>query len=355
MSRRWRLNLHLDRLSGVYLWIVFIIIFGVASPHAFLTAATAQQIASAQAVGGIIALALLISLVSGQFDLSVGANANLTAIVAIVLQSERHWPVVPSIAVAVLVGAFVGLVNGFIVVKLRVSSFIATLGTGSILAAGQEIVSNNQQPAPPISSGWLNLTQIQVGGFQIVIVYLIVLSFLAWWFLDYTPAGRYLYAIGGNADAARLSGVRVDRWIWTSLIISGTVAGVAGVLFASLSGPSLAFGPTLLLPAFAAVFLGSTQLSPGRFNVWGTLLAIFVLATGATGLQLVSGAQWVNDLFNGVALIGAVALAVNRQRHVGRGREAASGEPDEPNPVAHAAEEAQLEAGLGTTNSWPTA
>ena len=135
-ARRWRPDPHLDRLSGIYLWIAFIIVFGVASPHVFLTEATAQQIASAQAINGIIALALLVSLVSGQYDLSVGANANLTAIIAIVLQSERHWPVVPSIAVAILVGAAIGLINGFVVVKLRVSSFIATLGTGSIIASG---------------------------------------------------------------------------------------------------------------------------------------------------------------------------------------------------------------------------
>ena len=95
-------------------------------------------------------------------------------------------------------------------------------------------------------------------------------------------------------------------------MISATIAGAAGIMFASLNGPSLNFGGTLLLPAFAAAFLGSTQLIPGRFNVWGTLLAIFVLATGVQGLQLVSGASWLNDMFNGVALIIAVALSIQR-------------------------------------------
>ena len=95
-------------------------------------------------------------------------------------------------------------------------------------------------------------------------------------------------------------------------MLSATIAGGAGIMFASLNGPSLNFGGTLLLPAFAAAFLGSTQLIPGRFNVWGTLLAIFVLATGVQGLQLVSGASWLNDMFNGVALIIAVALSIQR-------------------------------------------
>jgi len=88
------------------------------------------------------------------------------------------------------------------------------------------------------------------------------------------------------------------------------VAASAGVFYASQNGPSLTFGPSLLLPAFAAVFLGSTQLRPGRFNVWGTLIAIYVLATGVQGLQLVTGVQWLNEMFDGVALIAAVAFAV---------------------------------------------
>ena len=124
---------------------------------------------------------------------------------------------------------------------------------------------------------------------------MLIIAFVLWWLTAHTPAGRYLYAIGGNPEAARLSGVRIQRYTTLALVISATVAGAAGIMFASLNGPSLNFGGTLLLPAFAAAFLGSTQLIPGRFNVWGTLLAIFVLATGVQGLQLVSGASWLND------------------------------------------------------------
>jgi ribose transport system permease protein len=184
---------------------------------------------------------------------------------------------------------------------------------GSILAAVQVIVTSSEQPQPVTTDAWNMLSQSSIGGFQIVVLYLIVLGLLAWWFLDHTPAGRWIYATGGNPDAARLSGVRVDRWSWLTLILSGTIAGIGGILYTSLTGPSLSFGSTLVLPAFAAAFLGSTQLQPGRFNVWGTLIAIYVLATGVEGLQIVSGQQWLSDMFDGVALILAVALAVNRQ------------------------------------------
>ena len=210
----------------------------------------------------------------------------------------------------------VGAVNSIVIVKLGVNSFIATLGMSSILSAVLVIVSSNSQPLPPTSTAWNNFTQTTIAGFQIVVLYLIILGFILWWLLAHTPVGRYFYAVGGNTEAARLSGVRINRWSTVSLLISGTIAGLAGVMFSSLNGPSLNFGPTLLLPAFAAAFLGSTQLTPGRFNVWGTLLAIYVLATGVQGLQLVSGASWLSDMFNGVALIVAVALSIKRSPSV---------------------------------------
>jgi ribose transport system permease protein len=301
-----------DRFSGVYLWAVFIIIFTLWVPDQFLTMATLHSVAAQQAVTGMIALAVLIPLAAGLYDLSVGATANLTGILSVILINNHHWAVAPALLAGVVVGFGIGAVNSIVVVRLGVNSFIATLGMSSILAALLVIVSSNSQPIPPTSTAWSNLTLTDVFGFQIVVVYLLVLAIVLWWFLAHTPGGRYLHAIGGNAEAARLSGVRIERWTTVSFLIAGTLSGLAGVLFTSLNGPSLDFGGSLLLPAFAAAFLGSTQLIPGRFNVWGTLLAIYVLATGVQGLQLTSGALWLSDMFNGVALILAVALSIKR-------------------------------------------
>ena len=312
-TRRRTVQLGLDRFSGLYIWALFILVFSLWVPGLFFTAATAHTIASEQAIDGFLALAVLIALVTGTYDLSVGAVANLSTIVVTWLQVTEHYNVWLAIVVAVAASSVIGIVNGFVVVRLRVNSFIATLGMGTILAAVQSIVSGNTQPIPPINTVWSDLTQLNVGGFQIVFVYLIILGLIIWWLLEYTPPGRYMHAVGGNADAARLSGVKVGHWVWASLIASATISGVAGVLYGSQSGPSLTYGPGLLLPAFAAVFLGSTQFKPGRFNVWGTLLSIYVLATGVQGLEYVTGVQWLNDMFNGVALILAVAFAIWRQ------------------------------------------
>ena len=310
MQKR-RFNLGLDRFSGVYLGVIFIIGFSLLT-NQFFHIATAHVIASTQATAGLIAIALLIPMVCNQFDLSVGTNANLVGMLAVILQVNLHWGVWPAIVVSLAVGFLVGAVNGFIVVVLKVSSFIATLGVSSVLTAVTVIVTKDLIPPAPSSTTWTNITQINIGGFELIIIYLLAMALLVWWLLEFTPFGRYLHAIGGNAEAARLSGVRVGAYSWLSLVLAGGISGFAGLLYTSLTGPSFTFGSTLLLPGFAAVFLGSTQIRPGRFNVWGTILAIFVLAIGVEGLQLLSGATWLGDMFNGVALVAAVALAVTR-------------------------------------------
>ena len=352
------LNFGLDRFSGVYLGALFIIVFSLLSSQ-FLHFSTFHVIASTQSSAGIIAIALLIPMVCGQFDLSVGANANLTGMLAVVLQVNYHWSVLPAILVSIGTGILVGVVNGFIVVVLKVSSFIATLGVASILGAVTIIFTSNVTPPAPSSPAWSNLTQIQIGGFQVLFFYLIAVALLAWWLLEFTPAGRYLHAIGGNRESARLAGLRVNRWSWISLVLAGGLAGFAGILYTSLTGPSFTFGAGLLLPAFAAVFLGSTQISPGRFNVWGTLIAIFVLAIGVQGLQLLSGATWLSPMFNGIALIVAVALAVtrsNRSRKVTRQESVSQSPPEDGSgPGTGSDQPAGVGAGPDEANTITTA
>jgi len=324
-----RINLGFNSFSGLYLLVLFIVVFGIWTPHLFLTLATVQSVAAEQATTAMLAIAVLIPIAAGAYDLSVGATMNLSTIICVWLQTVRGWSMWPAIAVAVGACVVVGVVNGFVIVRLRVNSFIATLGMASVITAVQDIVSGQNQPNPPTTAAWTNLTQLNVAGFQIIVLYLLALALIAWWALDHTPAGRYLYAIGGNPEASRLAGVAVGRYTWYALIASATVSGIAGVFYGSQTGPSLTFGAGLLLPAFAAVFLGSTQINPGRFNVWGTMLAIYVLAVGVKGLQLITGVQWLAEMFNGVALVGAVAFALSRQRLA---ESRAAGRTDDPVP-----------------------
>jgi ribose transport system permease protein len=330
----------LQSYSGLYLWALFIVIFGVLKPDLFLTSATVHSIASSQAVLAMLALALLIPLTAGVYDLSVGAVVNFSTIFVVVLQTKHGQGMWTAMAMSVGVCTLIGVINGFVVVKLKVNSFVATLGMATIVVALQLIVSDQSQPLPPASIEWRNLTQSTILGFQVIIYYVLILAVIVWWVLDRTPAGRYLYAIGSNAEAARLTGIAIGRWSWLSLIASAAISGVAGVLYASLSGPSLTYGQSLLLPAFAAVFLGSTQIKPGRANTWGTVMAVYVLATGVFGLQFVTGAQWINNMFNGVALIAAVSFAVWRQTRVSKGSAVSAAEATRlRSPDAHTPQE----------------
>lgn len=337
---RPRIRLGLDRYSGIYLWAILIGTFGIWVPGLFLTMGTVHSVASSEAVVGMLAIGLCIPFAAGVFDLSIGATINLAAVLVAVFQTKLGWGMWESILASIAISALIGFINGFVVVRLGVSSFITTLGTASIILASQEIISGAGQPLAPTSHAWTQIAQANVFGFQILFVYMLVLAVIVWWFLEHTPIGRYLYAIGDNPAAARLSGVVVGRWTWLSLVLSSTIGGVAGVVFCSESGPSLTFGPALLLPSFAAIFLGSTQLRPGRVNVWGTLLAIFVLATGIKGLQYVTGAAWLNDMFDGVALVIAVSFAewgVRRRNNASvlriHRRAERTGSPDDEAPV----------------------
>jgi ribose transport system permease protein len=349
-----------DRFSGLYLWALFIIVFGVWVPDLFLTGSTATSIASSQAIVAMLGIAVLVPLAAGVFDLSIGATINITAVTVALLQTKQGLGMWPAIIISVLLGLLIGVVNGFLVVILKVSSFIATLATTTIIGAVQIIVTAQSQPLPPVEQAWLNLTQTEVFGFQIVVLYLLILAVLFWWLLEHTPAGRYIYAVGGNPEAARLTGVRVGKWVWLSFIVSGTVSGVAGIFYSSLNGPSLTFGAALLLPAYAAAFLGSTQIKPGRFNVWGAVIAVYVLATGVRGLQLVTAVQWLNDMFNGVALIAAVAFAVWRQskaatrRRRGAGPGMAETLDEADAPAAKAGHRASTTIEPATTSGPPT-
>jgi ribose transport system permease protein len=355
-----QLNFGFDRFSGLYLWAMFIIVFGIWVPDLFLSMNTVTSIASSQAIVAMLGIAVLVPLAAGVFDLSIGATINLTAVTVALLQTKLGYGMWPSIIISVLIGVVIGVVNGFLVVVLKISSFIATLATTTIIGAVQIIVTAQSQPLPPVDDAWLALTQTEIFGFQIIFLYLIIIAFLFWWILEHTPAGRYIYAVGGNPEAARLSGVRVGKWVWLSFIVAGTVSGIAGIFYSSLNGPSLTFGAALLLPAYAAAFLGSTQIKPGRFNVWGAVIAVYVLATGVRGLQLVTSVQWLNDMFNGVALIAAVAFAVWRQgkaatrRRKGAGPGVAETLDEADAPAAKAGHRASTTVEPATTSSPPT-
>jgi ribose transport system permease protein len=304
-----------ERFSGVYAFVAVFILFAVWVPDTFLTSTTLKVVLAQQSVTALVALGLMIPLAAGVFDLSIGGVLGLSVMFCAWLQGVKHMNPALSVVLTLLLGVVVGAVNAIAVLKFRVSSFIATLGMSSVLGAMVVAVSGNQQLVSGISANFQKVGNTEPGGIPIVAYYMVVVAIVLWFVLELTPVGRYLFAVGGNQEAARLGGLRTERYIGVSLVLSAVIAAAAGVIYlAQIGSASLSAGPPFLLPCFAAVFLGATQIRPGRFNVIGTLLAVFLLAVGVKGLQLVGVPTWAGDLFNGAALIIAVGLSRFRKR-----------------------------------------
>ncbi len=289
--------------------IVMVIAFSVMLPDTFPSADNAKAILSDQSIPVILALAAILPLAAGEFDLSLGAILGFSAITAIAV-SNAGAPLPVVILVCVLVGGLVGAVNAVLVVVVKVNAFIATLASATILS-GLNLLVTGSSLLVLQSDAFGALTVTKVFDLQVVLAYAIVLAIVLYYVLEKTPFGRYLRATGMGRDAARLSGVRVDRYLAASFIAAGVLAALAGALVASRGGTAApTLGPEFLLPAYAAAFLGATTIKPGYFNVWGTVIGVVLLAVGSNGLTLMGAQTWVTNIFNGVALMVAVSASV---------------------------------------------
>ncbi|MEY2626605.1 MAG: Autoinducer 2 import system permease protein LsrD, partial [Actinomycetota bacterium] len=247
-------RLGLDRFSAIYLWVGFIVVFGLWKSDTFLSSATFKLTLGENVPIGLLALAFLIPLATNSFDLSIGAMCSLSLVVSTWLQNEartgavtpRHFnmPGILTALIAIGVCSLVGFFSGFVVVKLKVNSFIATLGVSQLVTAIVLKMSDNRQITGAYSDTYLKWGRREVFGLPILFVYFMIIALVAWFVLEHTPVGRYLFATGGNVDAARLAGVRTDRMIWGSLVASSTIAGLAGIMlsakigfFSSSTGP----------------------------------------------------------------------------------------------------------------------
>lgn len=296
-------------ISAIYIFIAIFAIFSLLTPQTFLQPGVWRTLLDAQAITVIAAIAVLIPLVTGAFNLAIGAEVGFAGILVafLIVRAGLPWPV--AIPLTLAGGALVGLISGLIITKGKIDSFIATLGMSSILLAALAWLSSSQQILGMPQDFRLVATGSFLGVTNPAYI-MIVIAIIAWYVLERTPVGRRMYAAGYNADGARLAGVNVGRLQIGALVAGGVIAAIAGILITSrINTGDPTVGPSLLLPALTAVFLGSTQFRGGRFNVWGTVISVYVLAVGIKGLQLIGAPPWINDLFNGVALLAAVGLS----------------------------------------------
>jgi len=304
-----------QRYSIIGALIVVIIVFGALKPDTFLATATLQGILGSQAVLVVLTCALIIPLTAGDYDLSVAGVLLLAQMMIGVLDAQHHLPIALVVVLCLLAGATVGLLNGGFILIFGVDSLVVTLGTGTILS-GVVLWIGNSTTISGISSGltdWVIVNRLL--GVPLAFYYGLALTIGLWYFMEYTVAGRRLLFVGRGRVVSRLSGLRVTRVRWGALVASSTIAAAAGVIYAGTTGAAdPVSGQAFLLPAFAAAFLGSTSILPGKFNSWGSFVAVYFLVAGTTGLTMLGAQSYVQDLFYGGALVIAVCASRFSQR-----------------------------------------
>ena len=314
----FRLGRFIERIALLFVWALLIALFGAIMPESFLNWGNFSIMFASYAPAALLALAIIVPLTAGDYDLSVGATLTLSSGLIGVLNVWHGVPIGLAIALAIVAGILVGAINAFFIIYFRIPSLVVTLGTTSLMTGIVQWMTNSSTIGG-IDEALVNaVVGVRIGGIPLAFYYALIAVVAMWYVFDYTPLGRRLLFVGRGREVARLNGVAVDRVRFGALLASGALAAAAGVVYAGVLGSADPYsGLNFLLPAFAAAFLGATTILPGRFNPWGAIVAVYFLATGITGLTMLGIPLWVTNVFNGGALILAVTIS-----QLTRGREA---------------------------------
>lgn len=308
--RRDDVTYQLERFGLVFVWLAFIALFGSMRPDTFLTWSNFSTIFGSEAVLVIVTLGLIIPLTAGDFDLSIAQVLTLVSMATAILNARLGVPLVVVIPMVLALGALIGLINGMITLYFRVHSLIVTLGVGTFLH-GITLWIGNSQTISGVSASLMKWVIIQrFAGIPIAFYYAMLLAAAIWYMLTFTAFGQQLLFTGRGREVGRLTGVAVGRVRLTAFVLSGVMGAIAGILYTGTTGSANpSSGTFLLLPAFAAAFLGATCIKPGRFNPWGAVIAVYFLVTGINGLSVLGFRTFVQDLFYGGALVLAVMVS----------------------------------------------
>jgi len=299
-----------ERYGLLIAWLVVIAMFGAARPDTFLSWANFSTIFGSQAVLVVVTLGLIIPLTAGDYDLSIASVLTMCSMLVAVLNVWQGWPIGLAVLAALAAGMLVGAANALIILYFRIHSLIVTLGMGTFIH-GVTLWFSQSQTVSGVDIALIRaVIATRLFGIPLAFYYAIAIALIIWYVFTYTAAGQRLLFVGRGREVARLSGIRVDRVRFSALVASSLLGAIGGVLYAGTTGAAdPSSGLTYLLPAFAAAFLGATSIVPGRFNPIGSVIAVYFLVTGITGLSILGISTFVQDLFYGGALILAVALS----------------------------------------------
>jgi ribose transport system permease protein len=299
--------------------VVLIVVFAVLKGNLFLTSQNLVDIASDIAIGAIIACGLTIPLVADEFDLSIGYVGSFAGVLVTGFMVKSNLPMGVAIVAAIAVCAVIGLVNGLIITKAGVHSFVATLGTGTIVVGLNFLYNSGIAFSIGLPDAFFNINLHKIIGIPLPVFIAAAVVILLWILLNRTLFGYYAQAIGQNSEAAHLVGVRVDRIRVLAMMVSSTCAGIGGILLAAKlgSGQSNA-ADGYLLSGFAAAFLGSVALRNAEFHIVGTVIGVVTVGVAFNGLAIVGAPTFWQYVVQGGLLIGAVALSTVARRILGR-------------------------------------
>jgi ribose transport system permease protein len=310
---RFDLPAWLARFGTLASLALLLIVFSLARPDVFPTIDNLLNIMNQVSILGTMAFGLTVCLVMGLFDLSIAAMATLGGYVAtfLLVQYPDTIGVPEAVLISLAVAAVIGVFNGLIVSYLGISAFIATLATGSIITGAMLGISNSKTIITGIPDEFLIIGQGALFGVSNPIVIMLAIGVILWLLLEHTQLGRHLYAIGGSAEASRLSGIAVKRYAPIALAICAVCAALGGLMAASVlgAGRPQGVGDTYLLNAFAAVFIGASSLRPGKFHIVGTFIGVMLIGIINNGLSVMGVPTYWQYIVQGVLLIIALFSA----------------------------------------------
>jgi ribose/xylose/arabinose/galactoside ABC-type transport system permease subunit len=306
------LRRHASTLIVYGLILVLGVYASLLSPN-FLTERNIFNVLRTAAFLGTVAIGETLVIVSGGIDLSAGSVIKLAVLMSAILMDGKPENIAVAIAATLAMGAVVGLINGFLIAKARIAPFIVTLGAYSILRGVSYTVTT--KPVGRASPSFLRLYDLKFGPVPLLVIFLVLLIGAGIFVLRRTAFGRYLYAVGGNEQVARLSGIRIDRVKIGVYMLCSTLAALTGLLYLARSGVGdPVIGEGAELQAITAVILGGTSLFGGQGGLVGTLGGVLLMGLTNNVLVLLNISSWYQELIQGLIIVGAVALYKQQRR-----------------------------------------
>jgi len=308
-SRAVTLQRRLGPLGVPAITVAIIVAFSLMSSN-FLVGSNLQDILRQSALPLIVAVGLTVPLIMGDFDLSIAAVAGFATTVVSVLVARDGMSLLVGIVVILLAGMAVGLFNGVLVSAIGLSALVVTIAVGSVLNGLEFAVAGSEQISAGYPEGFVNFARSDIGPFPTLFVLAIVVAIAVWILLERTATGRNIRAIGGNIDAVRVAGINVNRTRILGFVLCSGLAALAGILYAGQQSVAYPLtGLNVLLPSFAAVFIGAAAFKLGEFNIPGTVIGILIASIINNGLLLIDVASWAVYIFQGAILLVALLFA----------------------------------------------